>query len=124
MSSDKNYLKEWHKRNPDKRKEYDQRRIEKRNAGIIPRPSPNYTRAKRYGLTENAVNNIVNAANGKCGICGIEFGDNRFYLDHDHITGELRDILCNKCNIGLHYIEDDEYLISSLEYLKKHNNQL
>ena len=39
-----------------------------------------------------------------CEECGIElisgqFGSNKKCMDHSHITGEFRNVLCNKCNI-------------------------
>ena len=56
---------------------------------------------------------------GLCKICQrpLELGKKRA-LDHDHVTGRRRGILCNKCNIGLHYIEDSEFLQKALLYLQ------
>jgi len=53
-----------------------------------------------------------------CAICGkTDFGSKEPCVDHDHKTGEVRGILCAKCNLGLGFLE--EHLESALEYLKK-----
>lgn len=47
---------------------------------------------------EYVYNEYIQATN--CDLCNIEFpnSQNR-HLDHDHITGEIRNIVCLKCNI-------------------------
>ena len=40
-------------------------------------------------------------------------------LDHDHITGKKRGIICQRCNLAIGLLEDKvEYLISAVVYLK------
>lgn len=42
-------------------------------------------------------------------------------VDHCHVTGKIRGILCYKCNIGLGYFNEDiELLNSALKYLVQH----
>ena len=40
--------------------------------------------------------------------------------DHDHNTNKVRQLLCYRCNIGVGYVENGEFLRSAIEYLKRH----
>lgn len=49
------------------------------------------------------------------------YDDNSKALDHNHDTNAIRDFLCNKCNIGLGYFQDDINLLeNAFKYLKGH----
>lgn len=42
-------------------------------------------------------------------------------VDHCHVTGKIRGILCQKCNTGLGYFNEDvELFKSALRYLSEH----
>lgn len=58
---------------------------------------------------------------GLCAICNQECSHGKMLsLDHDHHTGEFRDLLCASCNLSLGGFKDDpEILLSALKYLKK-----
>lgn len=34
----------------------------------------------------------------------------------------IRGLLCHKCNLGLHYVENNEWLSAAMEYLKEKEN--
>lgn len=54
----------------------------------------------------------------ECEICGAEPRDRRLCVDHNHETGEIRGLLCFKCNIALGWFkEDTERLWSAGKYL-------
>lgn len=43
-------------------------------------------------------------------------------MDHDHITGTVRGLLCRVCNIGLGHFKDSRlHLKKAMEYLDKHD---
>lgn len=75
----------------------------------IRRMGPLATRS--YVITRKAVQD------NKCSICRAELIKD--YLDHNHKTGQLRGLLCNKCNLGIGYFNDKpELLEKAVEYLK------
>ena len=53
----------------------------------------------------------------ECVICG---ADGPLVVDHCHITGEIRGMLCNHCNRGLGHFRDDPMLLEfAAEYLRE-----
>jgi hypothetical protein len=57
-----------------------------------------------------------------CAACGkSNSGTTRpWHLDHDHRTGNVRGVLCYRCNITLGFVRDDPFhLISLIQYLGK-----
>lgn len=63
--------------------------------------------------------------NGKCAICMKKMAGRDIHRDHDHITGEWRGLLCNKCNRGLGYFQDNpDMLLAAAFYLAKGVNVL
>lgn len=60
---------------------------------------------------------MVERQNGKCPICRSSLGE-KPHVDHDHMTGAIRGILCFNCNAGLgKYGDDPERLVRAAQYL-------
>lgn len=58
----------------------------------------------------------------RCEACGVLGSDTRVGLcyDHDHATGNFRGWLCNRCNLVLGLVKDNEGLLENLkQYLAK-----
>lgn len=82
-----------------------------------------------YGITLAEYRIMLAAQDGRCEICGTSETDYRrikdgkvvemtFAVDHDHRTGEVRGLLCSKCNKGLGLFNDDPELLKvALGYL-------
>ena len=61
---------------------------------------------------------------GKCGICARAFGGKKdCAIDQCHVTGKVRELLCDNCNtmLGLSQ-ENEQTLLKAIEYLRKYKN--
>lgn len=55
-----------------------------------------------------------------CGICSKPPKSRRLNLDYDHTTGNVRGLLCYKCNYGLSWFQDNlELLRAAARYVEK-----
>ena len=66
-----------------------------------------------HGLTRQEAKDFTEGKS--CEICGRS--DTRIVVDHCHKTMVIRGALCVKCNVGLHYVENTEWLSAALRYL-------
>ena len=73
---------------------------------------------RKYGITVDEYEALLEAQGGKCKICGREPTKKRLHLDHCHKTGTIRGLLCSKCNAGLGLLgEDVERFLLAIEYI-------
>jgi len=102
-------------------------KIHAKNSGLghIKNPGNNefdrYLR-KRYGITEDQHKELLNKQGGHCALCPKTLEDNgrKFAVDHDHVTGKVRGLLCKEHNTGLGYFHDSiEELELAIKYLKQ-----
>jgi hypothetical protein len=71
---------------------------------------------KRYGMTIEEFDQMREDQNGLCAVC--KFPHAELHIDHDHETGRIRGLLCNKCNLGIGFMRDDpEVLQAAINYL-------
>lgn len=71
---------------------------------------------RSYGLTWEAFELMMRRQSGKCAICLGRSG--RLIVDHDHVTGAVRGLLCNRCNAGLGQFQDSQSRLSAaINYL-------
>lgn len=59
----------------------------------------------RFGFTEADYMMLFEGQNGRCAICNSTGGVRRLAIDHDHVTGTIRGLLCGSCNTKLGFYE-------------------
>lgn len=76
------------------------------------------TLRRKYNIKPEDYYAILNRQDSKCAICKSDFPGNtrggpgkRFDVDHCHITGRIRGLLCRSCNRGLGSFKDSEDLM-------------
>ena len=77
----------------------------------------------QYGISLAEYNAMWKAQSGECAICKTPQGRGRngFHVDHDHVTGKVRGLLCRDCNYILGNAKDSPQLLQrAIEYLQKH----
>jgi len=77
---------------------------------------------RKYGMTLEDYDDLLKTQNGACAICqqSEPINSRRLAVDHDHITGEVRGLLCSQCNRGIGYLKDDpDILEAAAQYLRK-----
>jgi hypothetical protein len=79
-----------------------------------------YSKKRNFGISECDYNKMLQKQNNCCSICNVNKADIKrdFAIDHCHITGEIRGLLCANCNTGIGMLKDDiNILIKAIEYL-------
>lgn len=69
----------------------------------------------KYNLTTEQYNELYLNQDYKCAICGVHEQDTqrkKLVVDHCHVTGNVRGLLCNNCNSGLGLFKDDVGLLN------------
>lgn len=85
----------------------------------------NHALRTNYGITLDDFNVMLERQNETCAICRNKFSKKEEpCVDHDHLTGKVRGLLCRKCNtlIGLAK-EKVTTLLRAVHYLRKHKGE-
>lgn len=108
--------KEYRKRNKLKANAYAKKRYSLKKEQIR-----DYQLRKDYGISLEQYNLMLDNQNGKCSLCESLPGPKRLAVDHDHVTGKVRSLLCNHCNVGIGHLKDNPELIEKAAiYIKQH----
>jgi hypothetical protein len=77
-----------------------------------------------YGWTAEDYFRKLAEQGGGCGICGCKPGETqkkRLSIDHNHLTGTNRGILCNRCNYAVGQLKDSPERAEALaRYLRSY----
>ncbi len=108
-----NYFKSYTRKNPEKMRD-SYRKIHLRNL---------------YGITPEKYNEMSKIQNGVCAICSEpetlqkiarEYTTRSLAVDHDKVTGQIRGLLCNKCNRGIGLLKSSPHILElAADYLRK-----
>jgi hypothetical protein len=82
--------------------------------------SRTYHLKRRYGITAEQADAMLEAQGGVCAICRAAPAA---HVDHDHSTGRVRALLCFNCNGGLGQFRDDPFLLQMAAFYVKHHDQ-
>jgi hypothetical protein len=85
-----------------------------------------YWLQRTYGITLADWDALFESQGRRCGNPGCritEHGGKNWATDHDHVTGKVRSILCQGCNVALGSVnESSEKLAGLIQYLKEHEH--
>jgi hypothetical protein len=101
--------RDYKRRNPEKNK-------------IAPEVARAYHLKRKYGMTPEDFDKMLESQGGRCAICGSDDpGRDWWSTDHDHATGAVRAILCNNCNGALGMLGDSAMTVrAAWHYLEWH----
>lgn len=69
---------------------------------------------RTYGITELEYTLLLKLQNDACAICGKKQRYQSLAVDHDHVTGRVRGLLCQRCNEGLGRFEYSDTVLERL----------
>jgi len=106
-SRDPSYDRAWREKQAAKMRDYRAKNPQKlRNVSL----------KQNYGITLAKYQELVRNQSGLCAICKRPPEPSRtgrkrtlsanLWVDHDHVTGNIRGLLCSNCNLGIGYFRD------------------
>ena len=120
--------KAWIKEHPERTRVFVKKSTDKRKA-----TDPAWWKAKkyreaftRYGITAEQYESMLSSQGGCCAICKSDDpggGKSRMAVDHDHVTGVVRQLLCQRCNIAVGMYEG-KFGLRYIAYLMRHGSKV
>ena len=87
-----------------------------------------YNLKKVHDMTLDEYNALAQEQGHVCAICGNpnglrrdKSGPKKLAVDHNHISGKRRGLLCDRCNWGLYFLELMGWLEKAIAYLRKYD---
>lgn len=81
----------------------------------------NYHLNTKYGISIEQKEQMMIKQNNNCSICKNKFKNSKdCNVDHNHKTGEIRGLLCYRCNTGIGYFKENVIILQeAIKYLTK-----
>ncbi len=80
----------------------------------------------KYKISMETFDILCAVQGNRCGICrrDLPIAEKKWRevcVDHDHLTGKIRGILCRNCNTGVGHLQDNPDLLQAASlYVRKH----
>ena len=72
-----------------------------------------------YGITIKDYDKLLASQDGKCAICRGGTSKRHFAVDHNHKNGNVRGLLCARCNTGLaRFMDNISTIRRAVKYMK------
>lgn len=65
-----------------------------------------------YGINRRAYEQFWSDQNGRCPICGTSLDETHIHIDHCHVSGQVRGLLCVSCNLGLGQFKESQHILA------------
>ena len=109
----------WGKTNPEKRRAINEV-WRAANPARVKANEANWRYRRLYGISKEQKETLVQQQSGRCACCGETLIT--ACVDHCHVGGDVRGVLCRHCNSMLGYAQDNPLrLARGMDYLRKHS---
>ena len=110
---------EYRKKNPDAGRKAAKKWYENGGSHTV----REYTLRNKYGISSEQFDELNESQSGLCAICKSKPTRKRLCVDHCHETGEVRGLLCVKCNQALGLFQESTQLLRvATQYLEETGN--
>lgn len=112
------YNKNYYRNHQEKINKYN-REWQKKNRSKLHASCRRHRLKKNFGLTIDQYSQLLEKQNRKCAVCKVFNNSQRhFPVDHDHVTGKVRGLLCPNCNMAIGMFKENKEIIkAALDYL-------
>jgi hypothetical protein len=80
-----------------------------------------------YGLSQEQWDRLIALQGNRCAVCRTTQPGGRgesWHIDHDHVTGQVRGLLCHLCNVGIGNLRDDpQIMMAAARYVAAHRSE-
>lgn len=78
----------------------------------------------KFNITIEQYEELLIKQKGVCALCKqLCPSGKRLCIDHNHITGKVRGLLCYHCNVGLgHFMENAKLLMNAVDYITNNDD--
>jgi hypothetical protein len=81
---------------------------------------------RAYGLTQEDWDRLITLQRDRCAICKTTKPGGRgesWHIDHDRVTGRVRGLLCQNCNVGIGNLQHaPEIMMAAARYVAAHRS--